>query len=252
MKCLIPNLVSVIIPAHNSENFLRETINSVKRQTYKNWEILIIDDCSTDGTAFLVRNLARDCKLKYIKLSKPSGAALARQKGLDYASGEFVAFLDSDDLWNPKKLETQIQFMKKNNCAVSCTSYEKIQEDGSPTGKIVRSVEKLGMKRLLLDCPVGNLTVVLNQGKLSNIKIPLVDKREDFALWITLVRECSCIYGIPDVLAYYRLRKGSVSHKKFALIPYQWRLYRSLVGCGVLSSFFHLSYWCIIKVFGIK
>lgn len=108
-----------------------------------------------------------------------------------------------DDLWKSKKLEKQIQFMQISGCAISCTSYEKIQEDGTMTGKVIHSVDKLGIQRLLLDCPVDNLMVVLNQSMFTEIKVPLVDKREDFALWISLIQQCKTIYGIPEVLSFY-------------------------------------------------
>ena len=136
-------LVSIITPVYNCEKLISSTIKSVQNQTYKNWEMLLIDDCSTDNSAKIIKEYSKkDSRIKYLKLKENSGAALARNKALEISNGRFIAYLDSDDLWRPEKLEKQVAFMLKNNYAFTCTDYEKITEDGKSLNKIIKIPKK--------------------------------------------------------------------------------------------------------------
>src|SRR5471030_150111 len=135
---IFENLVSIIMPTHNSERYIEESINSVLNQTYKNWELIIVDDNSNDNTKNIVDNINKNCrKIKYTKFNENRGAAQARNEAINKAKGRFLAFLDSDDLWDEKKLETQVSFMLENNVHFSCTDYEVIDSDGASLNKII-------------------------------------------------------------------------------------------------------------------
>ena len=249
--CIVKGMVSIVTPAKNAGKYIVKTIESVLAQTYTNWELLIIDDASLDNTGDIVKKYEKDDgRIKYLKLEKVAGVIAARQLAIDVARGEFVAFLDADDLWLREKLEKQISFMRKNDLEITCTSYEKIDEFGARLGKTVKCVPLAKRNRILWDCPIGNLTVVYNREKIGEVKIPEVEKREDFALWLKLSTDHK-FYGIPEVLAQYRVRRGSVSNKKIPLIYYQWMLYRTYLGFGCLRSLVHVGYWCFIKIIGI-
>lgn len=244
-------LVSIITPTFNCASFIKETIKSVQEQTYTKWEMIIVDDCSQDNTKEIVEAV-NDDRIHYYCLEKNSGAAVARTKAMDLANGEFMAFLDSDDLWMADKLEHQIAFMEKNNIAFSCTSYEQIDEYGKSLGKIIKAIPKTNYNRLLLDCPVGNSTVMYNVQEMGKFQVPNIRKRNDDALWLQMLKKEDYIIGIPDVLMKYRIRSNSISSNKLKVIKYHWILYRDIEHLSVLRSLFHIGYWCMIKLFRIK
>lgn len=200
------DLVSIITPTYNCGKFINETIKSVLNQTYKNWEMIIVDDCSIDDTEKVVLKF-NDERIKYHKLKTNSGAAVARTEAMQLAKGSYMAFLDSDDIWTEDKLEKQINFMKKNNYAFTCTSYEQIDENGNSLNKIINSVEKCSYNRLLLDCPVGNSTVMYDIKKMGKFEVPNIRKRNDDALWLQMLKKEKYIYGFNSVLMKYRIRK---------------------------------------------
>ncbi|RKI41967.1 glycosyltransferase family 2 protein [bacterium D16-51] len=246
-------LVSVIMPTFNCAGFIAETIESVQAQTYRHWEMIIVDDCSSDDTKEIVRRyMENDTRIHYCCLGKNSGAAAARTMAMKLAEGEYMAFLDSDDLWMERKLEKQIGFMRRHNLAISCTSYGQIDEEGETVGKTIRALPRAGYNRILLDCPVGNSTVVYNVGKMGKFQVPDIRKRNDDALWLKMLKKEKYIYGMKDVLMKYRIRQNSISSNKFALIKYHWILYRRIEHLGVIRSLFHIGYWCMIKVLKIK
>lgn len=246
-------LVSIVTPLYNSEKYIEETILSVLDQTYNNWEMLIIDDCSTDNGPNIVKKYTeQDERIKYLKLEENSGAAVSRNKAIELAEGEYIAFLDSDDLWKSNKLEKQLKFMKDNNCIFCCTAYEQIDEESKSLQKIVKPVEKCSYNRLLLDCPVGNSTVMYNVEKMGKFEIPNIRKRNDDALWLQMLKKEKYIYGMNEVLMKYRIRKNSISSNKLKVIKYHWILYREIEHLGILRSVFHIFYWCLIKVLKLK
>lgn len=245
--------VSIITPTYNCGKFIGRTIESVLAQTYNNWEMIIVDDRSTDDTKSIVEKYAaRDDRIKYCLLEQNSGAAVARTTAMKMAVGAYMAFLDSDDIWLPEKLEKQLDFMEKTGYAFTCTAYEQIDEDDKLIGKTIKTVVKTDYNRLLLDCPVGNSTVMYNVEKMGKFEVPNIRKRNDDALWLAMLKKEKYIWGMPDVLMRYRVRENSISSNKFQLIKYHWILYREIEHLSVLRSLFHISYWCVIKALKIK
>lgn len=246
-------LVSIITPTYNCGDYIEETIRSVINQTYVNWEMIIVDDVSTDDTEEIVKKYTNsDQRIKYYKLKINSGAAVARTKAIEMANGSYIAFLDSDDLWTRDKLEKQLNFMEENNINFSCTSYEQIDEKKRKLGKIVKCISKTDYNRMLLDCPVGNSTVIYNVDNLGKFKVPNIRKRNDDALWLQILKKEQYIYGLNEVLMKYRIRDASISSNKFSLIKYHWKLYREIEKFSAMRSAFHIMYWCVLKIFKIK
>lgn len=245
------NLVSIIMPTYNCAKFIKKTIESVIAQTYKNWELIIVDDCSSDNTEEIV-NKFKDERIKYYRLEKNSGAAVARTQAMKLAIGNYMAFLDSDDLWKENKLEKQIKFMQENNYNFTCTAYEQIDEQGNKVGKIIKTKKKADYNRILLDCPVGNSTVMYNVDNLGKFEVPNIRKRNDDALWLQILKKEKYIYGMNDILMEYRIRSNSISSNKLDLIKYHWQLYREIEHLSVIRSIFHICWWGVIKVLHIK
>lgn len=248
-----PGLVSIITPTYNCGKFIAETIESVLSQTYSNWEMVIVDDCSRDNTAQIVAAYTqKDSRIHYHCLEVNSGAAVARTRAMELAVGEYMAFLDSDDLWMPDKLARQLAFMQENGYAFSCTAYEQIDEQGNSLNRVIRTIPKTDYNRLLLDCPVGNSTVMYHVAALGKFQVPNIRKRNDDALWLTMLKKEKYIWGMPDVLMRYRIRKNSISSNKLSVIKYHWILYRQIEHLSVFRSVFHIGFWCFLKVFKIK
>ncbi len=246
-------LVSVITPTYNCGKFIAETIESVRAQTYENWEMIIVDDCSTDNTKAVVETyMASDSRIRYYCLEVNSGAAVARTKAMELAQGEYMAFCDSDDLWMPDKLELQLAFMQDNGYAFSCTAYQQMDEEGNSLDRVIKTVDKTDYNRLLLDCPVGNSTVMYNVGVMGKFAVPNIRKRNDDALWLQMLKKEKYIRGMPDVLMCYRVRSNSLSGNKFKVVKYHWILYREIEHLSIARSVFHICWWCFLKVFRIK
>lgn len=247
------DLISVITPTYNCGDFIGETIESVLYQTYSNWEMIIVDDCSTDETKNIVNHYSlKDKRIKYYCLMENSGAAVARTKAIELAKGHYMAFLDSDDLWLPNKLEYQLYIMKRNSWNLTCTDYEQIDEKSNSLKKTIKCVSKVDYNRLLLDCPVGNSTVMYNVNELGKFEVPNIRKRNDDALWLQMLKKEKYIYGINETLMKYRIRHNSISSNKLKLIKYHWILYRKIEKLSIMHSCFHIMYWCIIKIIRIK
>lgn len=246
-------LVSIITPTYNCAMFIGRTIDSVLAQTYQNWEMIIVDDCSRDNTKEIVEKyMAKDERIKYYTLEHNSGAAVARTIAMKMAQGSYMAFLDSDDVWTPNKIERQLEWMSKNGYAFSCTSYEQIDEKDNLLGKKIKAVKKTNYNRLLLDCPVGNSTVMYDVEKMGKFEVPNIRKRNDDALWLTMLKKEKYIWGMSEVLMKYRIRQNSISSNKLSVIKYHWILYREIEHLSVIRSVFHICYWCFIKVLKIK
>ena len=249
----VNGLVSIITPTYNCGKFIGETIESVQKQTYANWEMIIVDDCSTDGTKNVVEKYIKlDERIKYHSLIENSGAAVARTKAMELATGQYMAFLDSDDLWMSDKLEKQVKFMKENNYAFTCTSYQHMSEEGKMIPKVLQAIPKTDYNRLLLDCPVGNSTVVYDVSKMGKFRVPNIRKRNDDALWLSMLKKERYIYGLSEVLMKYRLRSKSISSNKWSLVKYTWRLYRDIEHLSVFTSVCHICWWGVIKLLKLK
>lgn len=208
-------LVSIIMPSWNTGNFIAESIQSVIDQTYKNWELIIVDDCSTDNTDEVV-SFYKDQRIKYLKNEKNSGAAITRNKALREAQGEWIAFLDSDDLWAPEKLEHQINFMKNNGYNLSFTEYEKIDEESKPLNVYVSGPEMVNKRKMYNYDYIGQLTMMYSTKAFGLIQIKDIKKNNDYAIRLQLYKkDGTCAYLLKENLAKYRVRKVSISHDKF-------------------------------------
>lgn len=245
------DLVSIITPTYNCAKFIGETIESVQKQTYKNWEMIIVDDASKDNTEEVVKKY-KDDRIHYIRLKENGGAAVARNFAMQNAKGKYMAFLDSDDLWKESKLEKQLEFMKQNNYNITCTSYEQINEKGEKLNKEIKPKRKVDYNGILLTCPVGNSTVMYNVENLGKFEVPNIRKRNDDALWLRVLKKEKYIWGLNEVLMEYRIRNNSISSNKLDLVKYHWYLYREIEHLSIFRSVFHICCWGIIKIFRIK
>ena len=235
-------LVSIITPLYNSEAFIEGTINSILSQTYTNWELFLIDDFSTDSTVQIANTFANTYpNIIVLKNKTNCGAAVSRNKGINAAKGNFIAFLDADDLWKPNKLEVQIKFMLTNNCEVSYSSYEQIDEAGRPLNKLVKALPRLTYNKYLKTNYIGNLTGMYNAKTLGKITAPNLRKRQDWLLWLSAIKKSSKpALGIQESLAYYRIRPDSISSNKLALLKYNYWVYKKGLGFSTLKSLYRM------------
>ena len=200
------------MPSWNTAKYIAESITSVLNQTYDNWELLIVDDNSTDDTEAIVKQF-KDKRIKYFKNKKNSGAAFSRNFALREAKGEWIAFLDSDDLWTPDKLEKQIAFMKENNYDCSYHEYEKIDEQSKPLNTHVSGPEIVTRRKMYNYGYPGCLTIMYNAGKMGPVQIKDIKKNNDYAILLILCKKAN-FYLLKENLAKYRVRKKSISHDK--------------------------------------
>ena len=239
-------LVSIIMPSYNTGKYIAESINSVIAQTYTDWELIIVDDTSTDNTDEIVQRVILsgaqaeskdpDPRIRYLKNDKKSGAAVTRNRALHEAKGKWIAFLDSDDLWAPDKLEKQIAFMEKNGYAFTYTRYAEIDENGGQTGVTVGGPVHISKTGMYNYCWPGCLTVMYDRKVVGDIQIADIKKNNDYAMWLKVVRKADC-YLLPETLASYRKRGGSISrHSYVALIKWHYKLYREAEGLNPVIS----------------
>ena len=220
-------LVSIIMPSYNTAQFISKSIQSVLEQSYKDWELIIVDDCSTDDTDKIVIDFLTDKRIKYIKNKKNSGAAVSRNLALCEAHGKWIAFLDSDDLWLPEKLEKQINFMEKNSYHFSYTNYAEIDSEGQKTNVTVTGPKKITKTGFFNYCWPGCLTVMYDVDTVGLIQIADIKKNNDYAMWLKVCKKANC-YLLDEELALYRRgRAGSVStHSITTMIGWHFKLYR--------------------------
>ncbi|WP_299159623.1 glycosyltransferase family 2 protein [uncultured Eudoraea sp.] len=241
-------LVSIITPVHNSEKFLSQCMDSVLAQTYSNWEHILIDDCSFDGSEALIRKFQeKDPRIKYHRLQKNSGAGMARNKGIEFAKGKYIAFLDSDDVWYPEKLEKQLHFMELNNYHFTFTSYDTVNEDGNKLSKIIKAKKKVTYKSALYKNPIGCLTVMYDVDFFGKQYMSSIRKRQDYALWLKLLKKTNG-YGLNECLASYRVGIESISANKLDLLKYEWKIYRDEENLPFLKSTFYLISAIVLKM----
>ena len=246
-------LVSIIMPNHNGELFIKESILSIREQTYDYWEVIIVDDCSTDASVKIIQKLAtKDQRIKLIPLEVNGGPAKARNCAIKEAKGRYIAFLDSDDLWHPDKLEKQISFMQKNEIALSYTGYYHISEK---TGEIIDQVSvpsKVDYSELLKQNIMGCLTVIYDREKLGKVYMPDIKKRQDFALWLDILKKIPYAYGMNESLAYYRVRKTSVSSNKLIASQYNWKLYREVEKLPLYKAIYYFGWYTYRSILKYK
>ncbi|MCR5608895.1 MAG: glycosyltransferase family 2 protein [Lachnospiraceae bacterium] len=208
-------LVSIIMPSWNTDKYIAKSIQCVINQTYENWELIIVDDCSTDNTDNVVAGFLSDSRIKYIHNEKNSGAAISRNRALREADGEWIAFLDSDDLWTPDKLEKQVKFMKDNDYVLSYTEYEKIDEGDNPLNIYVSGPDCVNKKKMYRYDYIGQLTMMYSTKYFGLIQIKDIKKNNDYAIRLQLYKKPDVkAYLLKENLAKYRIRKQSISHDK--------------------------------------
>ena len=234
------DLVSIIMPSFGTAPFIAESIESVQAQSYKNWELIIVDDCSTDNTDEVVKQFLSDERIKYLKNEKNSGAAVSRNRALREARGKWIAFLDSDDLWMPEKLEKQIHFMEKNGYHFSYTNYAEIDTEDNRYGITVTGPKRITKTGFFNYCWPGCLTVIYDKDVVGLIQIADIKKNNDYAMWLKVCRKADC-YLLDEELALYRRgRAGSVStHSIKTMIGWHYKLYREAEGQNPVAAVFN-------------
>lgn len=247
MTLKMENLVSIITPCYNCENFISYTIQSVISQTYKHWEMIIVDDCSDDQSAEIILSFAKkDSRIKYIKTDFPSGSpAKPRNIAIENAKGRYIAFLDSDDLWLPNKLENQVHILESNgNAAIAFSYYEKVNEEGVKSGIIIKSPQSLTYKQLLFGNVIGNLTGVYDTKKTG--KVYLKNKgHEDYILWLEILKTGFVALNTNTVEALYRVRTNSISANKFKALKWTWNIYRHVENFNLTKSLYYFSFYAV-------
>lgn len=231
--------VSIVTPVYNAEKLIDKTIESVLNQTYKDFEMILVDDCSTDSSKEVIKSYSDiDKRIKYHKLDKNSGPAVARNKGIELSQGPYICFLDSDDLWLPTKLEEQLAFMEEKDIAFSFTSYSLIDEAGNDLDKIVNVPKEIDYEGLLKNTIIGCLTVIIDREKTGDFKMPLVRAGQDTATWLSILRKGYIAYGLQKPLAKYRIVEGSISHGKIKALKRTWNTYRNLEKLSLPKSMY--------------
>lgn len=239
-------LVSIITPVYNAERFLGDTIKSIQSQTYKNWELVLVDDCSKDGSSDMIKEFqANDDRIRYIKLEKNSGASVSRNTGIKNAKGRFIAFVDSDDIWQPEKLKIQIEYMLENNLGFTFTSYRYMKEDGKLTKKVAKAPKKINYRGLLKNTIIGCSTVVIDKEIVGEFSMPLVRRGQDTATWLQILKTQDYAYGIEKDLVNYRLVGDSLSSNKIKALKRTWNTYRNVEKLSVLRSSYVFCFYVI-------
>ena len=223
------DLVSIIMPSYNTANYIKDSIQSVLAQTHTNWELIIVGDCSPDETDAEIESLPDD-RIRYFKNPENAGAAVSRNLALREAKGKWIAFLDSDDLWEPDKLQKQISFMKENNYVFSYTNYTEIDTSSKPNGTTVTGPRRITKHGMYCYCWVGCLTVMYDAEAVGLVQIVDIKKNNDYAMWLKVCEKADC-YLLDETLAKYRRRNGSISnHGYVKLIQWHYKLFRVAEG----------------------
>lgn len=242
------DLISIIIPVYNAEKFLDETINTVLNQTYKNFELILVNDGSKDKSVDVIKKY-NDKRIKLIDNKNNKGAALSRNDGIRKAKGRYICFLDADDLWNKEKLEKQISFMKEKECAFSFTGYEFANENGIPNGKKVYIPKKLNYKSALKNTTISTITVMIDTKKMDKNLIYMNNvKSEDTATWWNILKNGYEAFGLNEILSFYRRSEGTLSSNKIEAIRRIWNLYRNVFKLGFFYSLYNFVFYAINAV----
>lgn len=243
------DLVSIITPSYNSSRFISTTIKSVLAQTYKNWEMIIVDDQSSDNSNKIIEDyIKQDNRIKIVKLEKNVGPANARNRGIKEAKGKYIAFLDSDDIWVSQKLSKQIRFMQENSLSLTYSAYETIDEEDKYINK--RMVKDyITYNDMLKSNWIGNLTGIYDCEKIGKYYMDNVG-HEDYTLWLRIMKDIRYTKGLNEVLARYRILSLSLSSNKLKSLTWTWNIYRNIVGLNIFKSsyyFIHYLYYSLIK-----
>jgi teichuronic acid biosynthesis glycosyltransferase TuaG len=233
------NLVSIIMPSFNSASYIGGSINSVLEQTWKNFELIVVDDGSSDDTCKLVQHMAeKDQRIRLIALGRNNGAATARNVAIEAAAGRFIAFLDSDDRWSKEKLDLQVNTMLRNEYPLSCTGYTMLRASGKR--KNIIPPELITRSSLLSGCDIGCLTAMIDVAAVGKkIYMRNIKKRHDYLLWLDVLALGGVALGIPDVLAVLHMRNESLSSSKLSAARHQWLVYRRELDMALASASYH-------------
>lgn len=230
-------LVSIIMPCYNAERYIAQSIESVLAQTYDNWELLITDDASTDKSVEIISKYSKnDERINVLVPDEHQGIARTRNMSISRARGRFVAFLDSDDIWYPEKLEKQIKFMLENDIAFTYSSYEVIDAQGNSKNRIVKDAGVMSYKKYLKNTIICCGTVVIDREKTGHFATPIIATSEDMSLWLSIMRRGFDAYPVPGPLLKYRITPGSASSNKIKASADVWRVYRKLEKLSLLKS----------------
>nr|WP_255668952.1 glycosyltransferase family 2 protein [Buttiauxella sp. A2-C1_F] len=235
------------MPAFNSGKTIKESINSVLIQTYSNFELLIIDDDSTDNTVSVVNEFT-DSRIILLSNCNSKGAAGARKTGIDHSSGKYIAFLDSDDMWPAQKLMLHVSYIESNNVSFTYSDYYSFVHAPSSPTKFHTVADKISYKDLLKSCQIGCLTVLIDKKKFRDLEYDNLPK-EDYAYWLKLLKQCEFGFKVPGSYAYYRLQKKSLSSNKFKEIKKQWYIIRYVEKNSLIKSIYNISTYII---YGLK
>ncbi len=240
--------VSIIVPVYNAENYIEQTIGSVLDQSYENWEMLLVENGSTDKSVEKIKQFA-DPRIRLIIMEDNAGAANARNEGMRQATGIYAGYIDADDLWHPDKLKKQIAFMEEKDAAFSFTGYEFGDENAVGTGKIVRVPDTLSYKQALSNTTIFTSTVMFDTRKIAKDKLYMPNvKSEDSALWFRILREGHIAYGLNENLVTYRRPANSLSSNKLEAMRRIWNLYRKQENLNLFYSMYLFVGWAIRAV----
>ena len=238
-------LISIITPSWNVEHLIGETIDSVQAQTLGDWELLIADDCSTDNTVAVIENYAaKDPRVRLIRQSRNGGPALTRQAAIEQAQGRFLAFLDSDDLWMPTKLERQIAFAREHRAALSYTAFRRINENSSVTGRLITVPESLTYDQLLKNTSIATLTALIDREISGPVAMQDLGY-DDFCLWLSVLKPGHTAWGLNEDLARYRVRGVSVSSRPMRSARWVWHIYRNVERLSLIKSAWCFGHWAM-------
>lgn len=244
--------VSVITPSYNSEKYILNTIKSVQQQTYSDWEMIVVDDCSEDSTCAIVEELSiTDPRIRLLRQEVNSGAAKARTRATQEATGRYIAYLDADDIWFPDKMSKQVSFMKSKNVAFSCTSYEVIDDSGKRLNKIIHMLPKVDYVGFLTNNLLQTVGIMVDTSAVDKkyLAMPDLRRRQDAATWLQILKAGYDCFGLDEVLAQYRRTKNSLSSNKFKAVKGTWRLYREIehlslpFSCYCFARYATLAVW---------
>lgn len=235
--------VSIICAAYNAEKYIKQTIESILVQTINNWELIIVDDCSTDNTRTIVEEyVKRYANIFLVENEINSGPGITRNKGIAIAKGRYIAICDSDDIWLPQKLERQVEFMKRYDAPISYTSYELINSDGIPLSQVIKVFPKpMTYRDYLKNTIIGFSTSIIDRRLCSDITFADMRSREDTFLWCTLLKQGHKAYGLNEVLVQYRVHDSSVSADKIKASKQVWELYRDKLHISFLKRVYYFS-----------
>ena len=237
-------LVSIITPSFNSAKFIAETIQSVQHQTHQNWEMIIVDDGSFDETEHIVRSIIeKDKRIQFYKLTQNSGPAIARNTGIEKASGKYLTFIDADDIWFPTFIENSIKTIDETGIPFVFSSYKRANEQLEFVYSDFIVPNKVSYSDILKSNSISCLTAFVEIQKLGKKYMPLIRKRQDMGLWLNYLKVVPFAHGIQETQAIYRIRENSLSRKKSDLIKYQWQFYRNVEKLNIFQSLYYMSHW---------